>query len=73
MTIYLRSFVTEAPDLIGFDFYLYAGDAFDIDEFAELYDLNRNVIHERDIRTTIARAHSLATGQWMKVEYHDEL
>lgn len=72
MTIYLRTTVTSDPDLSGFDYYLQAGDEFDIDHYAEVHDLNRDEFDEVGVQAAITRAGSLSGEEWLKVEFNHE-
>lgn len=68
MTIYLRTSVTTEPDLSGFDYYLQAGDDFDADNFADVFDLALADIDPAAIAAAVTRAAGLADDEWMKVE-----
>lgn len=68
MTIYLRTTVTTEPDLSGFDYYLQAGDEFDVDNFADVFDVAVADIDPAAIDAAITRAAGLRDEQWMKVE-----
>jgi len=71
MTIYLRTTVTTEPDLLGVDYYLQAGDEFDIDNFVEVFELDLADVDPAAIQATKTRAAGLTGEQWMLVEFND--
>lgn len=72
MTIYLRTTVTTEPDLLGFDYYLQAGDEFDVDNFVEVHELDLADLDPAGIQAAKTRAAGLSGEQWMLVEFTEE-
>lgn len=60
---------TRTPDLDGYNFYVEAGDVFDVVAFCEAYGLNRRDIDHNDIANAQAAASNLCQGEWLEVEY----
>ena len=68
MTIYLRATITKTSDQFGF----YTLGKFDIDQFAEAFDLNAHELDQDSVREVMERAAGLVPGEWLKVEFMRE-
>lgn len=60
---------TTKPDFGGFRFYVEAGRAFDADDYAEAYSLNRADIDAESIHGAQDAASRLAPGEWLEVTH----
>ena len=60
---------TTNPDFSGFGFYVESGRAFDADDFASAYNLNRYDINPEHIHSVQDAAAQLGDGEWLRVEF----
>ena len=68
-TINLSWTKTTSPDFSGFGFYVESGRAFDADDFASAYNLNRYDINPEHIHSAQDAAAQLGDGEWLRVEF----
>lgn len=68
-TISLDWTKTTNPDFSGFGFYVESGRAFDADDFASAYNLNRYDINPEHIHSVQDAAAQLGDGEWLRVEF----
>jgi hypothetical protein len=69
-TTYTLSFKTvTAPDFSGLNFYVEAGKAFDADDYADAYSINRSDIDAQDIHSAQNAAAQLNDGEWLEVTH----
>ena len=61
--------VTNPDSLVGFKYYVKAGDMFDADDFAESYKLNRADFDAVDVLAIQDAATKLTTGEWLTVSH----
>jgi hypothetical protein len=61
--------ITDPDSIVGFKYYVKAGDAFDADDFAESYKLNRADLDAADVLDTQAAAAKLMAGEWLTVSH----
>jgi hypothetical protein len=61
--------VTDPDSFVGFKYYVKAGDAFDANDFAHSYKLNRADLDPDDVRATQAAAAELLIGEWLTVSH----
>ena len=63
------SVVTNPDSFVGFKYYVKAGDAFDADDYAVAYKLNRADLDRDDVIATQDAAARLAPGEWLTVAH----
>jgi hypothetical protein len=61
--------VTNPDSFVGFKYYVKAGDAFDVDDFAEVYKLNRADLDVDDVLAAQNAAAKLMAGEWQTVSH----
>jgi hypothetical protein len=61
--------VTNPDSFVGFKYYVKAGDAFDADDFAESYKLNRADLDADDVLAAQDAAAKLMVGEWLTVSH----
>jgi hypothetical protein len=61
--------VTDPDSLVGFKFYVKAGEVFNADEYAEAYRLNRADFDADDVSAVQAAAANLNPGEWLEVSH----
>ena len=61
--------VTDPDSLVGFKYYVKAGDSFDADDFAKSYKLNRADLDADDVLATQDAAAKLMAGEWLTVSH----
>jgi hypothetical protein len=61
--------VTDPDSFVGFKYYVKAGDAFDPNDFAHSYKLNRADLDAADVLETQAAAANLVPGEWLTVSH----
>ena len=68
-TINLSWTKTISSGFSGFGFYVESGRAFDVDDFADAYNLNRHDINPEHIHSAQDAAAQLGDGEWLRVEF----
>ena len=66
-TINLSWTKTTSPDFSGF--YVESGRAFDVDDFADVYNLNCYDINPEHLHSVQDAAAQLGDGEWLRVEF----
>jgi len=61
--------VTNPDSFVGFKYYVKAGGAFDVDDFAKSYKLNRADLDADDVLATQDAAAKLSAGEWLTVSH----
>jgi len=59
----------DTPDFAGWNFYVEAGRAFDADDYAAAYNLNRHEIDPASIHAAQDAAARLKPGEWIEVSH----
>lgn len=59
--------VTDADSLVGFKYYVKAGNVFDADDYAAAYNLNRADLDADDVHAVQGAAAKLNEGEWLDV------
>ena len=60
---------TMNPDFSGFGFYVESGWVFDVDDFADVYNLNCYDINSEHIHSVQDAVSKLGDGEWLCVEF----
>jgi hypothetical protein len=69
-TIHLTCTIITNPDsLVGFQFYVEAGNVFDADDYAAAYKLNRADLDADDVHAVKDTAEKLNEGEWLEVSH----
>lgn len=69
-TINLTCTVVTNPDsLVGFKYYVKAGNVFDADDYAAAYKLNRADLDADDVHAAQDVAAKLNEGEWLEVSH----
>ena len=63
------SVVTNPDSFVGFKYYVKAGQAFDADDFAYSYKLNRSDLDPDSVLATREAATNLQPGEWLVVSH----
>jgi hypothetical protein len=61
--------VTDADSLVGFKYYVKAGDRFDADDYAAAYNLDRAGLDADDVHAAQGAAANLDKGEWLEVSH----
>ncbi|MFM2085280.1 MAG: hypothetical protein RLZZ237_149 [Pseudomonadota bacterium] len=61
--------VTDPDAFVGFKYYVKAGQAFDADDFADAYKLNRSDLDPGSVLATREAAAKLQPGEWLTVSH----
>ena len=71
MPIKLDYKIVNTPDLSGFKFYVAEGDFFDVDAYAEAYNIEVSDIDAQIVHSIEDIAGGLHAGQWLEVMHND--
>ena len=63
------SVVTDPDAFVGYKYYVKAGQAFDADDFAYSYKLNRSDLDPDSVLATREAATNLQPGEWLVVSH----